>query len=88
MTETYQRSAEAFDAPLDEVVMLLNVPTGRYHELNGVAGRIWELLATPISADDLVGALTAEYDVAPEECRNQVMAFLEALRERKLLAEG
>lgn len=86
MEKVYQRSDEAFDAPLAEVVMLLNVGTGRYHELNAVAGRIWELLAAPRSEDDLVTALTAEYEVEPTECRIQVADFLEKLRARKLLA--
>jgi hypothetical protein len=85
MVETYQRSSESFDAPVAESVMLLNVGTGRYHELNAEAGRIWELLATPKTVDELVLALTSEFEVGVEECRTEVMAFLARLRERKLL---
>ena len=85
MTATYQRSAEAFAAPLDDSVMILNTPIGRYHELKGVAGRIWELLAEPRSENDIVTVLLSEYEIGETECRAEVVAFLDKLRERKLL---
>jgi hypothetical protein len=88
MTQTYQRSPEAFDAPLDEVVMLLNVHTGTYHQLNTVAGRIWDLLEQPRSLADLVNALMADYEVEEEECRAALANFLDQLGERHLLASA
>jgi hypothetical protein len=48
----------------DELV-LLDATTGRYFTLNRVGGRMWELLATPRSAGDLVVCLRMEYDVRP-----------------------
>lgn len=48
----------------DELV-LLNATTGRYFTLNHVGGRIWELLATSRSANDLALQLDREYEVQP-----------------------
>jgi coenzyme PQQ synthesis protein D (PqqD) len=48
----------------DELV-LLDATTGRYFTLNRVGGRMWELLATPRSAGDLVVCLRMEYNVRP-----------------------
>ena len=45
----------------DELV-LLDASTGRYFTLNHVGGRIWELLATSRSANDLAQCLRTEYD--------------------------
>jgi hypothetical protein len=46
----------------DELV-LLDATTGRYFTLNHVGGRIWELLGTSRSANDLAQCLSMEYDV-------------------------
>jgi len=48
----------------DELV-LLDATTGRYFTLNHVAGRMWELLATPKSSEDLILYLCTAYDVPP-----------------------
>ena len=85
MTETFCRVPDVFDAPLDDSVLIMNVSTGRYHGLNPVAGRIWEMLATPVSATELVARLVEEYEVSPEECETSVQAFLDHLRARELV---
>jgi hypothetical protein len=48
----------------DELV-LLDATTGQYFTLNHVAGRMWELLATPKSPEDLILYLRTAYDVPP-----------------------
>jgi len=88
MDKPIQRSSEAFAAPLDDTVLLLNAETGRYHGLNPVAARIWDLLAEPITQDALITRLLAEFEVSPEECGDQVSTFLGDLRERGLLKQG
>jgi hypothetical protein len=45
----------------DELV-LLDATTGRYFTLNHIGGRMWELLATSRSANDLAQCLRTEYD--------------------------
>lgn len=85
MHQSLQRAADVFAAPLEEDTLLLNVATGRYHGLNSVAARIWDLLAEPTDEERLVAALLAEFEVTPEACRAEVAAFLASLRERGLL---
>ncbi|AJP72824.1 HPr-rel-A system PqqD family peptide chaperone [Sphingomonas hengshuiensis] len=86
MEQLFRRSGDIFAAPLDESVLLLNAETGRYHGLNGVAARIWEMLEQPVGEAELVSGLVAEFDVTPEECRREVSAFLTHLRDRGLLS--
>ncbi len=71
----------------DELLMMSSID-GKYFNLNGVGARIWELLARPASVEDLVTALTSEYDVDADAARAQVREFLAALRERNLLVSG
>lgn len=85
MGNVMQRARGILGSPQEGAMLLLNVQAGRYHELNEVASRIWELLAKPIDEDEIVAALLAEYDVTDAECRDRVSAFLRHLTERRML---
>ncbi|MEC0178121.1 lasso peptide biosynthesis PqqD family chaperone [Paenibacillus favisporus] len=68
---------------MDGEKVMLSIETGKYYNLGQIGGRIWELIAAPISLTDLVGQLVEEYDIGPEACEQQVHPFL-----NKLAAEG
>lgn len=87
-SDTFRRSDSFIGAELEDGVMLLNVEAGRYHSLDPVASRIWEMLAEPTDEDSLVSRLLGEFDVTPEQCRRDVKAFLAQLRARGMLAAG
>lgn len=88
MAELWRRADSVFQAPVEDALMLMNVESGRFHELNDVAARIWELLADPMDVDTLVDRLMAEFDVSRDECAAAVSAFLGELRSRGLLTAG
>jgi len=71
---------------LDGMLLMLNFDSGQYHTLNPVGTRIWQLLESPTTESALVSALTAEFEVTPEECAATVVDFLGELRRRGLLA--
>lgn len=85
MGNVLQRFQGMVGSPQEKSTLLLNVQVGHYHELNEVASRIWELLAQPIDEDEIVATLLAQYDVTPEDCQDQVTAFLQELKERGML---
>jgi hypothetical protein len=70
---------------------LVLVPTGglpeetmrtvRFFVLNGTAEAIWDLLATPQSADSLARHLTAEYEIDYTQALADAGALLEDLRQ-------
>lgn len=43
--------------------VLLDPVRGRYHTLNDVGARVWELLADGTTLEAIVGTIRAEYDV-------------------------
>jgi hypothetical protein len=47
--------------------------------LNATGRRVWELLAEDRTAEALVAAIAAEFDVDPGRVRADVLAFLERL---------
>jgi hypothetical protein len=52
--------------------ILLDTNEGRYHSLNEVGTRVWELLRGNPRVGDVVDAVRAEYDMTPESTDDQV----------------
>ncbi len=73
---------------LDDTVVMMDADEGCYHELDPVGARIWALLETGRSAGDLSEALLREYDVDPESCRRDMLAFLERALEFGIIETG
>ncbi|PWV93800.1 coenzyme PQQ synthesis protein D (PqqD) [Paenibacillus cellulosilyticus] len=65
--------------------VMMSIESGKYYNLGEIGGRIWELVAAPISVSELVSKLTGEYEVTTEECEAQVIHFLENLASEKLV---
>src|SRR5688572_28086296 len=73
------RSADHAAADLAGEVMILNLQTGAYYGLRELGARIWELLHAPRSVGDVCSTVAAEYDVDPDRCARDTVAFLEKL---------
>ncbi len=69
----------------DEVV-ILDVPTTTYLNLNKSARVLWKRLDRGATPTELVAELVASYGLPEDQAANDVRAFLDALQERSLLA--
>jgi hypothetical protein len=71
---------------MEEDAIVINPRTREVHLFNETGARIWELLETPRSVDDLVRALADEYEGATAEgLRREVEAFVADLGGKGLL---
>ncbi|MES2355331.1 MAG: PqqD family peptide modification chaperone [Pseudomonadota bacterium] len=70
---------------IGEELLMMSMSQSKYFNMNSVGSRIWELLETPTTQKELVTALTSEYEVSHDTARQQVEAFVVALRERHML---
>ena len=61
---------------LDDEVVMLDVDSGKYYELDAIGARIWALLEDKPSVASLRDTLTAEYDVDGETCLKDLDGFL------------
>ena len=87
-TTILSRREGLMTADMNGSAVMMDVVTGKYYNLGQVGGRIWELLEEPMTLAALVKKLTAEYDVSAEQCRTDILPFLNTLLERGLLVEG
>ena len=72
---------------LDGEVVILNKNDSVYYGLNDVGGRIWQLIKEPQNVTDLIDILMEEYDVDQEQCTNEVLALLDDMAEKGLIAQ-
>lgn len=69
---------------MDGEKVMLSIQNGKYYNLGEIGGEIWECLKEPISINDLILSLLAQYDVEENECRDHVFVFLNSLIEEGL----
>ncbi|HEX9887724.1 MAG TPA: lasso peptide biosynthesis PqqD family chaperone [Longimicrobiales bacterium] len=77
------RSPDQVFAELDGQVVMMSVRNGAYYSLDHMGSRIWDRIEEPVSVSTLCGEIVQEYDVTPEEARDDIVTFL-----RGLEAEG
>lgn len=66
--------------------IVLDLPSSQYFAITGVGSRVFQLLAEDRTLDDLVAAITAEYEVDEPTARRDVESFVDRLRQARLLA--
>lgn len=76
---TVERNPELSWTEMDGETVVLQVGRGEYTGLGGIGSRIWELLAKPSTATEICATIVAEFDVDPDRCRDDLLAFLDEL---------
>lgn len=85
----YRKVGGAFlESPVDGELVLLNVTSGTFNGLNGIALEIWRMLDETGDPARIAVLLRDRYDIAPEACEREVDTFLETLVEAGLVVRG
>ena len=79
------RSDDIVCGTVDADMMMMSIENGKYYQLNPTAGRIWNMLERPLEVSELCNHLCKEFKVAPEDCRKDLLPFLDELISRKIL---
>jgi len=74
------RSMDVMASEMDEELVMMNMENNAYYGLNKVGREIWELLEKEQTVASLCETLTRQYDVTPEQCREEVSALIGKLR--------
>lgn len=70
---------------MDGEKVMLSIEKGKYYNLGLMGGVIWELIESPITGDEVVQILLAQYEVEQKECEEEVLYFLNHLKEEELI---
>ena len=81
----FRRSTRQVSTRLGEDTVVLHLEAEEYFQLNEVGSRIWELLETPRTVEELATQLHKEFEVSPQQLRTDLVAFLQRLLELDLV---
>lgn len=89
LSTVVKRSTQQVACNLNDEVALLQLDSALYFGLRGVGAQIWSGLEQPRSIAEICNDVVREFDVAPADCREDVIRFLASLQEAGLIeAEG
>lgn len=80
-----QLMPELLYSKIGDEIVLLTIESGKYFKVDAVGSRIWELIKEPVTIDGLCTQLLAEYDTTIEQCKADVIPFLEKLHSDQLV---
>ena len=83
-----QRARNILFSKLDDEMLAVDGEGGYCYSLNKSAGRVWELLAAPISVESVCELLCKDFDVDHETCERDVIELLQHLCEDGLVSVG
>jgi hypothetical protein len=82
-----KRNGELPFQTVEEETVVVNPKTREVHVLNTTGARIWDLLATEQTLDELCATLEGEFEAAPGALRDEVTAFVRDLGGKDLISE-
>ena len=74
-----------FTTEINDTLIILNTDTGSYLELNSSAKFIWEKIEQEKNYQNVLKAITEEYELSETEAKNSLDKFLLKASEKKLL---
>ena len=72
-------------ADLEGETVILGIDKALYYGVDEVGGRVWKLLREPTPVSTIRDQIVAEFDVDPETCERDLIAFLERLEAASLI---
>ena len=83
--QRFSQGPDVVSRVLDGEAVLLDLASGKYLGLNGVATRAWELIAAGKTLGEIRAALLDEFDVTRDVLDRDLAELLEAMRARQLI---
>ena len=70
---------------LDDTIVMMDVDEGQYYELDPIGAKIWSLIESPRPVVEICDALTGEFDVDPDTCRDDTLEFLQTANKLRIV---
>jgi len=87
-TTVFVRTTTPLAAEVDGELVMLDPATSRYYGLADTGMRIWQLLETPRSVEEITAVLVEEYAVDHDTCTAETLAFVGRLESAGLVTEA
>ncbi|GAB4338321.1 MAG: hypothetical protein Kow0089_10170 [Desulfobulbaceae bacterium] len=72
---------------VDEEMIVLHLPTGKYYTFNNTGHLAWQQLADGRDTEEITRGIMEKYDVDEETARRDLTVFINGLVEHNLISE-
>lgn len=72
----YLRNSRTINGRLHDELVMMDPEQGKYFSLNSVATRIWDILDSPVTEEEICKILQGEYEIDEQTCHADVKACL------------
>jgi hypothetical protein len=79
------RAGDASTTDVEGETLMFHPALGKYFSLQGVGGRVWELLEEPRSVAELCETVSSEFEIDAATSKADVIPFLDDLRDAGLV---
>jgi hypothetical protein len=79
------RRSDLLESDMDGKIVMMNIETGSYYGLDGVAAEIWTFLENPSDVGAICSHLQVEYDVDKNICKEETIAFLKQMENKNII---
>lgn len=80
-----RQGGDFISANMDGELVMMSIEKGNYYGLEGIGGRIWQLIEMPTKVSALCDTLQEEFDVGKSDCEADTLEFLNELAEQGLI---
>lgn len=81
----YIQNPEIDSSELNGEKVMMNLDKGLYFNLNRVGSDMWDILGKESTIDEIVEKMIDKYDVSFDECKKEVILFIDKLIENELI---
>ena len=85
VVERYSTQEDVVACELDDSFAILKLETSEYFKLNATGALVWERISSGATLDEIVEAVSSNFDIGPEECRHDVIALVAELEKAGLI---
>jgi hypothetical protein len=78
-------SGDQVSSNLGGEVAILDVEAGMYYGLDEVGARVWTLIQSPKTVDEVLQVLLDEYEVEPGRCEQDLISLLQSMADEGLI---
>lgn len=82
---TIERSKEVIASEVENELVMMSLENGKYYGIDSIGGDIWKMVEAPLKVSEICERLMKEYKVDASICENDVLEFIEQLKEQGLI---
>lgn len=80
-----ERSKEVIASEVENELVMMSLENGKYYGIDSIGGDIWKMVETPKTFGKICEELMKTYAVDESTCEQDVIAFLNQLKEQSLI---